>query len=139
MAFPPETWGGSGSPFIGSDPRIVYVSVEQGLRYNASTAYEERAGRGVPVRRSGRDLGVHERLEPPAHVRQSDPRRSRPTTSASTWRTPSPGRTTEEEPSPRPARPLHGDDRFLWVNPNDSRHVIKADDGGLGISLRPSA
>ncbi len=25
-----------------SDPRIVYLSVEQGLRYNASTAYEER-------------------------------------------------------------------------------------------------
>ena len=27
-----------------SDPRIVYVSVEQGERYNASTAYEQRVG-----------------------------------------------------------------------------------------------
>jgi len=28
----------------------------------------------------------------------------------------------------------HGDDRLVWVNPHDSRHVIKLDDGGLGIS-----
>jgi hypothetical protein len=28
----------------------------------------------------------------------------------------------------------HGDDRFVWVDPHDSRHVLKADDGGLGIS-----
>ncbi|HXV86612.1 MAG TPA: sialidase family protein, partial [Gemmatimonadales bacterium] len=35
----------------------------------------------------------------------------------------------------RPARQsLHGDDRILWVNPRDSRHVIKGDDGGVGIS-----
>ena len=35
----------------------------------------------------------------------------------------------------RPARQsLHGDDRILWVNPKDSRHVIKGDDGGIGIS-----
>jgi hypothetical protein len=33
-----------------------------------------------------------------------------------------------------PRQSLHGDDRILWVNPNDSRHVIKGDDGGLGIS-----
>ncbi|HCK59642.1 MAG TPA: hypothetical protein DHW11_00340 [Gemmatimonadetes bacterium] len=28
----------------------------------------------------------------------------------------------------------HGDDRFVWVNPHDSDHVIKLDDGGLGTS-----
>jgi hypothetical protein len=33
-----------------------------------------------------------------------------------------------------PDQSLHGDDRILWVNPNDSRHVIKGDDGGVGIS-----
>ena len=26
------------------------------------------------------------------------------------------------------------DDRFVWVNPHDSDHVIKLDDGGLGTS-----
>jgi hypothetical protein len=29
---------------------------------------------------------------------------------------------------------LHGDDRIIWVNPKDSRHVVKGDDGGFGIS-----
>ncbi|MGM0668858.1 MAG: VPS10 domain-containing protein, partial [Gemmatimonadota bacterium] len=33
-----------------------------------------------------------------------------------------------------PRQTLHGDDRFVWVNPTDSRHLMKADDGGLGIS-----
>jgi hypothetical protein len=33
-----------------------------------------------------------------------------------------------------PRQTLHGDDRILWVNPKDSRHVIKGDDGGIGIS-----
>jgi hypothetical protein len=29
---------------------------------------------------------------------------------------------------------LHGDDRLVWVDWRDSRHVIKLDDGGIGIS-----
>ncbi|MDH4067141.1 MAG: glycoside hydrolase, partial [Acidobacteriota bacterium] len=33
-----------------------------------------------------------------------------------------------------PRTTTHGDDRFVWVNPRDSRHVIKLDDGGIGIS-----
>jgi hypothetical protein len=31
-------------------------------------------------------------------------------------------------------RSTHGDDRFLWINPKDSRHLIKADDGGVSFS-----
>ena len=34
-----------------------------------------------------------------------------------------------------PNTTTHGDDRFVWVNPRDSRHVIKLDDGGIGISF----
>ncbi|HVG86826.1 MAG TPA: hypothetical protein VM820_20045, partial [Vicinamibacterales bacterium] len=33
-----------------------------------------------------------------------------------------------------PRTTTHGDDRFVWVNPRDSRHVVKLDDGGIGIS-----
>jgi hypothetical protein len=29
---------------------------------------------------------------------------------------------------------VHGDDRFLWINPNDSRHIMKASDGAIAIS-----
>jgi hypothetical protein len=34
-----------------------------------------------------------------------------------------------------PNHTTHGDDRFVWINPRDSRHVIKLDDGGIGISF----
>ena len=34
-----------------------------------------------------------------------------------------------------PRTTTHGDDRFVWVNPRDSRHVVKLDDGGIGISF----
>ena len=67
------------------DPRIVYVCVEQGRRYNASTAYEQRLCRRLPLGGQGRDVDAHERLESAADVREPDPRRSRTTTSASTW------------------------------------------------------
>ena len=33
-----------------------------------------------------------------------------------------------------PRTTTHGDDRFVWVDPKDSRHVVKLDDGGIGIS-----
>ncbi len=33
-----------------------------------------------------------------------------------------------------PRQSLHGDDRVVWVNPKDSQHLIKGDDGGVGIS-----
>ena len=33
-----------------------------------------------------------------------------------------------------PRQTLHGDDRIIWVDPKDSRHVVKGDDGGFGIS-----
>ena len=39
---PPGDLGRIGISVYRSDPRIVYVSVEQGYRYNASTAYNER-------------------------------------------------------------------------------------------------
>jgi hypothetical protein len=33
-----------------------------------------------------------------------------------------------------PRQSVHGDDRFIWVNPKDARHVIKASDGAIAIS-----
>ena len=32
-----------------------------------------------------------------------------------------------------PRTTTHGDDRFVWVDPKDSRHLVKLDDGGIGI------
>jgi hypothetical protein len=116
-----------------SDPRIVYVSVEQGLRYNASTAYEERLAGVYRSENRGETWEFMSDWNPrPMYASQilvdpSDDQRIYMQNSFS-WSDDG-GRTFTSA-----RQTLHGDDRFLWVNPQDSRHVIKADDGGLGIS-----
>jgi photosystem II stability/assembly factor-like uncharacterized protein len=115
------------------DPRVVYVSIEQGFRYNASTAYiERRAG----LYRSN-DKGANWRLMSdwnprPMYASQpvvdpSDDRRIYMMNSYSFSDNGGESFTT-------PRHTTHGDDRFVWINPKDSRHVVKLDDGGIGIS-----
>jgi photosystem II stability/assembly factor-like uncharacterized protein len=114
------------------DPRIVYASVEQGLRYTSSISYDQRlAGiyrsddKGETWRRMG-DWNPRPAYSSQILVDPSDQARiymvgySFSDDSGKTFRT--------------PRQTLHGDDRKVWVNPKDSRHVIKADDGGVGIS-----
>jgi len=116
-----------------SDPRIVYVSVEQGLRYNASTAYEERAAGIYRSEDRGESWTHMSDWNPrPMYASQilvdpSDDQRIYMVNSFS-WSDDG-GRTFTV-----PRQTLHGDDRLVWVDPDDSRHVMKADDGGLGIS-----
>ncbi|GMV07689.1 MAG: hypothetical protein AMXMBFR53_39640 [Gemmatimonadota bacterium] len=117
-----------------ADPRIVYVSVEQGERYNASTAYQKRVSgiyrsedRGDTWTFQG-DWNPRPMYASQPMVDPNDDQRlymlnaySWSDDGGKTFTTPDEDRT-------------HGDDRFVWVNPHDSRHVMKADDGGLGIS-----
>ncbi len=116
-----------------TDPNIVYVSVEQGWRYNASTAYNERRAGVYRSEDKGETWEFMSDWNPrPMYASQplvdpNDDQRIYMLNSFS-WSDDG-GRTFR-----RASQSLHGDDRLVWVDPNDSRHVMKADDGGLGIS-----
>ena len=129
---PAGEFGRIGISVYRKNPSVVYASIEQGLRYNASTAYEERK----------------------AGIYRSDDR-GETWTFMSDWN-PRPDYSSQIRVDPNddkriyvveysysddggktfvhPRQSLHGDDRMVWVDPHDSRHLLKADDGGVGVS-----
>ena len=130
---PEGDMGRIGISIYRADPRIVYVCVEQGLRYNASTAYGVRkAGiyrsedRGETWAHMG-DWNPRPMYASQIAVDPNDERRLYMMNSYSVS-------TDRGKTFSRVRQSLHGDDRFLWIDPKDSRHLIKADDGGIGIS-----
>ena len=130
---PEGVLGRIGISIYRSDPRIVYASVEQGYRYNASTAYtERRAG----IYRSDDRGETWEHMSDwnprPMYASQIlvDPSDDQRVYMMNSYSFSDDGGRTFTVPP----QSLHGDDRMVWVNPADSRHVMKADDGGLGIS-----
>ena len=116
-----------------SDPRIVYASVEQGYRYNASTAYTERRAGIYRSEDRGETWELMSDWNPrPMYASQIlvDPSDDQRVYMMNSYSFSDDGGRTFTSP----LQSLHGDDRMVWVNPEDSRHVMKADDGGLGIS-----
>jgi hypothetical protein len=116
------------------DPRILYVSVEQGERYNASTAYQERVGGIYRSEDKGETWSYQGDWNPrPMYASQPmvDPNDDQRLYMLNAYSYSDDGGKTFTVPRDHNT---HGDDRYVWVNPHDSRHVMKADDGGLGIS-----
>ncbi|MBY5950587.1 glycosyl hydrolase [Algoriphagus marincola] len=130
---PEGDYGRIGISIYRSNPEVVYISLEQGFQYNASTAYNERRAGLYRSKDKGESWELMSDWNPrPMYASQplvdpSDESRIYMMNQYS-YSTDS-GRTFIA-----PRQTLHGDDRILWVNPEDSRHVIKGDDGGIGIS-----
>lgn len=129
---PEGTVGRIGISIYRKDPRVVYISLEQGERYTSSISYGKRLG-GV--------FRSEDRGETWRHMSDWNPRpayasqiRVDPSDQSRIYMmqysvSDDSGKTFRE-----PRQTLHGDDRTIWVDPRDSRHLIKADDGGVGIS-----
>jgi photosystem II stability/assembly factor-like uncharacterized protein len=117
-----------------SDPNIVYISLEQGERYNASTAYEQRRAGIYRSADKGETWTFQSDWNPrPMYASQPlvDPNDDQRLYMLNSYSYSDDGGRTFTVPR---GHRTHGDDRLVWVNPHDSRHVMKADDGGLGIS-----
>jgi photosystem II stability/assembly factor-like uncharacterized protein len=114
------------------DPRVVYIAVEQGLRYNASTAYEERKAGVYRSNDKGESWKFMSDWNPrPTYASQIrvDPNDDRRIYMVSYSYSNNGGESFVE-----PRQSLHGDDRMVWIDPANSNHIIKADDGGVGMS-----
>jgi photosystem II stability/assembly factor-like uncharacterized protein len=131
---PAGEYGRIGISVHRADPRIVYATIEQGLRYSASVSYEDERYAGVYRSEDrGRTWEHMSDWNPrPMYASQIlvDPNDDQRIYQQNSFSYSDDGGRTWTVPR----QSLHGDDRFLWVDPNDSRHIMKADDGGLGIS-----
>ncbi|MDN3203202.1 VPS10 domain-containing protein [Algoriphagus sediminis] len=130
---PEGDYGRIGISIYRNNPEVVFISLEQGFQYNASTAYNERRAGLYRSKDKGESWELMSDWNPrPMYASQPlvDPSdESRIYMMNQYSYSSDSGRTFTS-----PRQSLHGDDRILWVNPNDSRHVIKGDDGGIGIS-----
>lgn len=130
---PAGEYGRIGIAIYRRDPRTVYASIEQGERYTASTNYEEPKAGLYRSQDAGETWEQMSTWNPrPMYASQVivDPNDSCTIYMMNFFS----GSTDCGKTSRSINQSLHGDDRFMWVNPANSDHLIKADDGGIGIS-----
>ena len=130
---PAGEYGRIGIAVYRKNPRIVVVSIEQGARYNASTAYIQRKAGVYRSDDAGATWTFMSDWNPrPMYASQPiiDPNDDKRIYMLNAYSFSDDGGKTFTAPRTT----THGDDRFVWVNPKDGRHVIKLDDGGIGIS-----
>jgi photosystem II stability/assembly factor-like uncharacterized protein len=125
--------GRIGIAIFRKDPRILYVCIEQGERYDASGAYAERKA-GIYRSENRGESWTHAGDWNPRPMSGSqirvDPNDDQRVYMVDTFSYSDDGGKTFVTPR----QSLRGDDRAVWIDPRDSRHLIKADAGGLGLS-----
>jgi photosystem II stability/assembly factor-like uncharacterized protein len=130
---PQGEYGRIGISVYRRDPKVVYVSIEQGERYTASTSYETALAGIYRSEDSGESFEHVGTWNPrPMYASQIlvDPSDDRRIYMENAFSFSDDGGKTFTVPR----QSIHSDDRFLWVDPNDSRHLIKASDGALALS-----
>lgn len=130
---PDGEYGRIGIAIYRKNPDIVVVSIEQGVRYNASTAYNQRKAGLYRSDNNGASWTFLSDWNPrPMYASQPtiDPNNDQRVYMLNAYSYSNDGGKTFTAPRTT----THGDDRFVWIDPNNSRHVVKLDDGGIGIS-----
>jgi photosystem II stability/assembly factor-like uncharacterized protein len=130
---PEGEYGRIGIGVYRKNPNILTVSIEQGARYNASTAYIVRKAGVYRSEDAGATWTFMSDWNPrPMYASQViiDPNDDQRIYMLNAYSFSDNGGKTFTAPRTT----THGDDRFVWVNPTNSRHVVKLDDGGIGIS-----
>ncbi len=130
---PSGEYGRIGISVYRKNSSVLVVSVEQGARYNASTAYIQRkAGLYRSDDKGGTWTFLSDWNPRPMYASQPtiDPNDDKRIYMLNAYSFSDDGGKTFTAPRTT----THGDDRFVWVDPTNSRHVIKLDDGGIGIS-----
>ncbi len=130
---PSGEYGRIGISVYRKNSSVVVVSIEQGSRYNASTAYIQRkAGLYRSDDKGGTWTFLSDWNPRPMYASQPtiDPNDDKRIYMLNAYSFSDDGGKTFTAPRTT----THGDDRFVWVDPTNSQHVIKLDDGGIGIS-----
>lgn len=130
---PVGEYGRIGIAIYRKSTSTVVVSIEQGARYNASTAYIQRKAGLYRSDDKGATWAFLSNWNPrPMYASQPviDPNDDKRLYMLNAYSFSDDGGKTFTAPRTS----THGDDRFVWVDPRDSRHVVKLDDGGIGIS-----
>ncbi|MDP2053836.1 MAG: sialidase family protein, partial [Acidobacteriota bacterium] len=112
---PDGEYGRIGIAVYRKDPRILIVSIEQGFRYNASTAYTERRGGIYRSNDAGKTWRFMSNWNPrPMYASQPaiDPQDDRRVYMMNSYSFSDNGGETFTTPS----QTLHGDDRYVWIN-----------------------
>ncbi len=130
---PTGEYGRIGIAIYRKNTNVLLVSIEQGARYNASTAYTQRKAGLYRSEDKGATWTFQSDWNPrPMYGSQPtiDPNDDKRVYMLNAYSYSDDGGKTFVAPRTT----THGDDRFVWVDPKDSRHVVKLDDGGIGIS-----